>query len=103
MTPAALAGELAAGDRPLALLDVREPWEWEIARIDGSRLVPLGDLAARLGQLDSRTPIVTICHHGLRSAQARDLLSAAGFSGVRSLSGGIDEWARVVAPGMARY
>ena len=103
VTPAALAGELAAGDRPPALLDVREPWEWEIARIDGSRLVPLGDLAARLGQLDSRTPIVTICHHGLRSAQARDLLSAAGFSGVRSLSGGIDEWARVVAPGMARY
>ncbi|MGH7630907.1 MAG: molybdopterin-synthase adenylyltransferase MoeB [Gemmatimonadales bacterium] len=100
--PTSLAAELAAGDRP-TLLDVREPWEWEIARIEGSRLVPLGDLAARLGQLDSRTPLVTICHHGLRSAQARDLLRAAGFAGVRSLSGGIDEWARVVAPGMARY
>jgi adenylyltransferase/sulfurtransferase len=100
--PAALAAELAAG-RAAALLDVREPWEWEIARIEGSRLVPLGDLSAGLGQLDTRTPIVTICHHGLRSAQARDLLRAAGFSGVRSLSGGIDEWARVVAPGMARY
>ncbi len=101
--PASLAAELAAGDRRPALLDVREPWEWEIARIEGSRLLPLGDLAARLGQLDTRMPIVTICHHGLRSAQARDLLRAAGFAGVRSLSGGIDEWARVVAPGMARY
>ena len=102
ITPAALAAELAAGTRP-ALLDVREPWEWEIARIDGSRLLPLGDLSAWLGQLDTRAPIVTICHHGLRSAQARDLLAAAGFSGVRSLSGGIDEWARTVAPEMARY
>ncbi len=101
--PAALAAELAAGPRPPTLLDVREPWEWEIARIDGSRLVPLGDLSARLAQLDTRTPIVTICHHGHRSAQARELLRAAGFAGVRSLSGGIDEWARIVEPGMARY
>ncbi|HET8622285.1 MAG TPA: molybdopterin-synthase adenylyltransferase MoeB [Gemmatimonadales bacterium] len=102
VTPVALAAEFAAGPGP-ALLDVREPWEWEIARIDGSRLVPLGDLPARLEQLDARTPIVTICHHGARSAQARDFLKAAGFGGVRSLSGGIDEWARTVAPGMARY
>ena len=102
VTPVALAAEFAAGPAP-ALLDVREPWEWEIARIDGSRLVPLGDLPARLEQLDARTPIVTICHHGARSAQARDFLKAAGFGGVRSLSGGIDEWARTVAPGMARY
>jgi adenylyltransferase/sulfurtransferase len=85
------------------LVDVREPWEWEIARIDGSRLLPLGDLPARLGQLDTRAPIVTICHHGLRSAQARDLLKAAGFGGVRSLAGGIDEWARTVDQEMARY
>jgi adenylyltransferase/sulfurtransferase len=102
VAPAALVEELAQGAGP-TLVDVREPWEWEIARIDGSRLVPLSDLADRLAQLDTRTPIVTICHHGLRSAQARDLLAAAGFSGVRSLAGGIDEWARTVAPGMARY
>jgi molybdopterin/thiamine biosynthesis adenylyltransferase/rhodanese-related sulfurtransferase len=100
--PAALAAELAGGGQA-ALLDVREPWEWEIARIEGSRLVPLGQLPEKLGQLDTRTQIVTICHHGLRSAQARDLLQAAGFSGVRSLAGGIDEWARVVEPRMARY
>jgi adenylyltransferase/sulfurtransferase len=103
VAPAALTRELDTGSRPPILLDVREPWEWEIARIEGSRLVPLGELATRLGQLDTRTPIVTICHHGLRSSHARDLLRAAGFTGVRSLSGGIDEWARTVAPGMPRY
>jgi adenylyltransferase/sulfurtransferase len=103
VAPAALASELEAAQRPPVLLDVREPWEWEIARIHGSRLLPLGDLATRLSQLDTRMPIVTICHRGLRSAQARDLLRAAGFAGVRSLSGGIDEWARTVDPAIARY
>jgi molybdopterin/thiamine biosynthesis adenylyltransferase/rhodanese-related sulfurtransferase len=102
VTPEALARELAAGESPL-LLDVRQPWEWEIARIEGSRLVPLGDLATRLREVDTRAAIVTICHHGLRSAQARDLLRAAGYTQVRSLAGGIDDWARVVEPGMARY
>ena len=102
VTPTDLAGELSAGD-PVLLLDVRQAWEWEIARIDGSRLVPLGDLAGRIGEVDTRASVITICHHGLRSAQARDLLRAAGFSRVRSLAGGIDEWARVVDPGMARY
>ena len=100
--PEELARELAAGESPL-LLDVRQPWEWEIARIEGSRLVPLGDLASRLREVDTRAAIVTICHHGLRSAQARELLRAAGYSRVRSLAGGIDDWARVVEPGMARY
>jgi molybdopterin/thiamine biosynthesis adenylyltransferase/rhodanese-related sulfurtransferase len=102
VTPEKLARELAAGECPL-LLDVRQPWEWEIARIEGSRLVPLGDLATRLREVDTRAPIVTICHHGPRSAQARDLLTAAGYTRVRSLAGGIDDWARVVEPGMARY
>jgi adenylyltransferase/sulfurtransferase len=102
VTPEKLVRELAAGESPL-LLDVRQPWEWEIARIEGSRLVPLGDLATRLREVDTRAAIVTICHHGLRSAQARDLLRAAGYTRVRSLAGGIDDWARVVEPGMARY
>jgi molybdopterin/thiamine biosynthesis adenylyltransferase/rhodanese-related sulfurtransferase len=102
VTPEKLAGELASGE-PVLLLDVRQPWEWEIARIEGSRLVPLVDLATRLREVDTRAPIVTICHHGLRSGQARDLLRAAGYTRVRSLAGGIDDWAKVVEPGMARY
>ena len=102
VTPQALAAELGTGE-PVLLLDVRQPWEWEIARIEGSRLVPLADLPGRLEEVDTRAPIVTICHHGSRSAQARDLLQAAGYTRVRSLTGGIDEWARVVEPEMARY
>ncbi len=98
-----LAAELRETRRALALVDVREPWEWEIAHIQGSSLVPLGELAGRLAELDPRAEVVTICHHGLRSLQARDLLRAAGFPRVRSLSGGIDEWAREVDSGMARY
>jgi len=85
------------------VLDVREPWEWEIARIPESVLVPLGELANRLADVDPRGEIVTVCHHGARSAQAGELLKAAGFGRVRSLKGGIDEWAREIEPGMARY
>ena len=85
------------------VLDVREPWEWEIARIPESVLVPLGELANRLADVDPRGEIVTVCHHGARSAQAGELLKAAGFGRVRSLKGGIDEWAREIEPEMARY
>ncbi|HSE28328.1 MAG TPA: molybdopterin-synthase adenylyltransferase MoeB [Gemmatimonadales bacterium] len=100
--PAALAGEIAAGGQPL-LLDVREPWEWEVVHLEGALHVPLGDLPSRLGDLDPREPIVTLCHHGVRSRRAQELLTAAGFSGVRNLAGGIDAWAEEVEPGMARY
>jgi adenylyltransferase/sulfurtransferase len=102
VTPAELAAELAAGARVL-VLDVRQPWEWEIGRIEGSRLLPLGELPNRLGELDPHADIVTVCHHGLRSRQARDILRGAGFPRVRNLSGGVDEWAQVVAPDMPRY
>jgi adenylyltransferase/sulfurtransferase len=87
----------------LQVVDVREPWEWEIARIGGASLLPLGELPGRLAEVDPRAEIVTVCHHGLRSLQARDLLRAAGFTRVRSLAGGIDQWAEEVEPGMTRY
>jgi molybdopterin/thiamine biosynthesis adenylyltransferase/rhodanese-related sulfurtransferase len=103
VSAAALAGELRSGGRRTVLIDVREPWEWEIARIEGSALVPLGQLPSRLAQLDPHGDVVTICHRGQRSLQAREILRAAGFPRVRSLAGGIDEWARTVEPGMARY
>jgi adenylyltransferase/sulfurtransferase len=102
VTPQALVRELGGGDRRL-LLDVREPWEWELVHIDGSVLVPLGELPGRLRELDPHASVVTICHRGMRSLQARDLLRAAGFADVRSLAGGIDEWASEVDPTMARY
>jgi molybdopterin/thiamine biosynthesis adenylyltransferase/rhodanese-related sulfurtransferase len=96
-----LFGRLAGSDGPL-VVDVREPWEWEIAHIEGSRLVPLGELADRLRELDPRAEIVTVCHKGQRSLMAQQLLQGAGFQ-ARSLTGGIDAWAAEVEPGMARY
>lgn len=84
------------------VVDVREPWEWDIARIEGSRLVPLGDLPGRLAELDPRSDIVTVCHKGKRSLTAQQLLQGAGFR-ARSLEGGIDAWAEEAEPGMARY
>ena len=90
------------GEPPPLVVDVREPWEWEIARIRGSRLVPLGQLAARLGELDPRADLVTVCHKGTRSLMAQELLQGAGFR-ARSLAGGIDAWATEVDEGMARY
>jgi sulfur-carrier protein adenylyltransferase/sulfurtransferase len=97
-----LAREMSGGLPPV-LIDVREPYEWEIGHIEGARLVPLGDLRKRLGELDPHARIVTYCHHGMRSFQALELLLSAGFSNVRSLEGGIDAWAREVDPAMARY
>jgi adenylyltransferase/sulfurtransferase len=105
------AGEVTAreldaarrADPALILLDVREPFEFQIARIDGARLIPLGELPRRLDELDARARIVTYCHRGVRSARARDILAAAGFADVRHLRGGIDAWARDVEPLMARY
>lgn len=93
---------LLGGNLAPLVVDVREPWEWEIAHLEGSRLVPLGELPGRLGELDPRAEIVTLCHRGQRSLMAQELLQGAGFR-VRSLAGGIDAWAEMVGAGMARY
>lgn len=109
--PAAASGssitarELAAvpsDERPL-LLDVREPHEAELAALPGAVLIPLGDLSARLDELDRARPVVVYCHLGVRSARALEILRAAGFSHARHLAGGIDAWSRTVDPAVARY
>ena len=87
----------------LVVLDVREPHEAAIARIDGARLIPLGELPARLTELDGHAEIVTHCHHGVRSLRALELLKGAGFAKVRSLQGGIDAWSVAVDPEVPRY
>src|SRR3954447_7546318 len=87
----------------LVLIDVREPHEWDIAHIEGARLIPLGQLPERLGELDGQAELVTHCHHGARSMKALQVLKGAGFGRVRSLAGGIDAWADRVEVGMARY
>ncbi len=97
-----LAAALKGADLPL-IVDVREQWEWEVGHLPGSRHIPLGDLAARIGELDTRREIVTLCHHGMRSLAARELLMGAGFSRVKSLAGGIDRWAEEVDGNVGRY
>lgn len=98
----ALARELGSTAAPL-LVDVREPWEFEIAHLPESRLIPLGELPARLAELPADRELVTLCHHGIRSMTARALLQRAGFAKVRSLAGGVDAWAQGVDPAMRRY
>jgi rhodanese-related sulfurtransferase len=85
------------------LLDVREPFEWDICHLDEAVLIPLGELPGRLGELDGHHEIVTYCHHGIRSMRVLEILRAAGFSRVRSLRGGIHAWAEDVEPQMSRY
>jgi rhodanese-related sulfurtransferase len=94
---------LAAQAAPVALVDVREPWEFDVCRIDGSRLIPLSQLPARLAELDPARPTLVVCHHGVRSLRAAAFLEHCGFEDVVNLSGGIDAWARTVDPGMAVY
>lgn len=102
VTPTDLRARLDRGD-DLQLVDVREPDEWELCRIAGSQLVPLGDLPTKLAEIDPTRPCVCICHHGVRSLHAALALARLGYRDVHNLSGGIDRWAREVDPSMTRY
>ncbi len=96
ITPRELKERLDAGDRP-ELLDVREPWEFDLARIEGSRLIPMGQLAERISELDPAAKTVVICHHGNRSAYVTQALAGAGFANVLNLEGGLDAYSDVDA------
>ncbi len=92
----------AGREKPL-LLDVREPWEFEKARIEGARLVPMGQVPARLGELDAQAEVVAICHHGGRSQQVAMFLEKNGFKRVHNLVGGVDAWSRNVDAAVPLY
>lgn len=94
---------LSRQPEPVTLLDVREPWEFALCRMDGSVHVPLAQLPSRLGELDPARPTVVICHHGVRSLHAGLFLERQGFADVVNLRGGIDGWARRLDPAMAVY
>ncbi len=92
----------AARDKPL-LLDVREAWEWDTARIEGSRHIPMREVPARLAEVDPQREVVAICHHGGRSQQVAMFLEKNGFSKVHNLQGGLDAWSRTVDPAVPLY
>ncbi|PYL84174.1 MAG: molybdenum cofactor biosynthesis protein MoeB [Verrucomicrobia bacterium] len=87
----------------IQLIDVREPFEFEIARIDGAKLIPLGQLADRLHELKQNGQTVVHCHTGMRSAQAVQMLRQTGFTNVYNLEGGIDAWANEIDPAVQKY
>jgi rhodanese-related sulfurtransferase len=104
ITASDLAAKLADG-KPggLVLLDVREPWEHATARIEGSSLMPMGEIPSRFQELDPDAHIVTICHAGVRSMNAAVWLRNQGLENVQSLRGGIDAWSREVDAKVPRY
>ena len=89
-------------DKPV-LLDVREPWEWQAARIEGAQHIPMREVPARVGEIDRDREVVAICHHGGRSQQVAMFLEKNGFAKVHNLQGGVDAWSRTVDPAVPLY
>jgi rhodanese-related sulfurtransferase len=97
-----LKARLDRGEK-LLLLDVREPWEHQLARLEGSVLIPLREIQSRNGEIDSEAEIVVLCHHGVRSMMALNYLRQQGFKKLKNLAGGIDAWSLLVDPRIPRY
>ena len=102
MSPHELKRRMDSGES-FKLIDVREPFEYEIARIDGAKLIPLGEISERLGELCEEQTIVVHCHSGKRSAEAARLLQQRGFANVYNLEGGIDAWSDQIDPNVPKY
>ena len=95
---------LREGSQPIILIDVREPWEFQAAHIEGSLQMPMGEVPARAHQeLDPDAHIVVVCHHGVRSLNVTHWLRQQGFESVQSMRGGIDAWSKQVDPKVPTY
>lgn len=95
---------LDAADRQNpVLVDVRQPWEFDVCRIDGSKPVPMSSIPARFMELDRNAETVVICHHGARSYQVCMFLEQQGFTNLYNLYGGVAAWAQQVDPAMPTY
>jgi rhodanese-related sulfurtransferase len=97
--------QLQANGQPVYLLDVRQPWEHEIAALPGSQLIPLLELPVRIDEVKppEGALVVVYCHHGIRSLHGAGLLAEHGLARVSSLAGGIEAWAQQVDPQVPRY
>ena len=85
------------------LLDVRQPWEFDVCKIDNSILVPMSQIPGGIDSLDTDRETVVICHHGIRSRSVGQYLEKAGFKNIINLSGGVAQWAKTVDNQMSTY
>ena len=102
ITPQSLKARLDKPGAPL-LLDVRQDWETQLARLPNAVHIPIEEIEQRAEELNPEDDIVVYCHQGVRSAAVAEYLRSLGFKSVQNLSGGLDLWARTVDPGMRRY
>ena len=100
--PEELKKRLDAGEKPI-LLDVREPWEFSICKIEGSVNISMSEPEKLINELNANDEIIAICHHGMRSFQVCNYLETNGFNKVLNLDGGIDSWAKTIDIDMTQY
>ncbi|MDJ0919318.1 MAG: rhodanese-like domain-containing protein [Woeseiaceae bacterium] len=102
LTPGEFVNKRESGEL-WQLLDVREPWEIEIASVKDCLAIPMAEVPRRIGELDLKAPIAVLCHSGFRSASIAVWLSENGADTVANISGGIDAWAMTVDKTLSRY
>lgn len=102
-SPTQVVQHLENAETECVLLDVREPWEFDICRIENSINLPMGQIVNKLDELDKNLQYIVICHHGVRSLQVAMYLSRNGFTNIINLQGGVDAWARDVDIHMPVY
>lgn len=95
--------ELLTHAENVLFVDVRERWEYDTTHIEGSTLIPLGEIPANLARLERAEQVVCFCHRGMRSLDAAVWLRSQGVEDACSMTGGIDRWSTDVDPGVARY
>ena len=100
--PCEVKQRLESGEK-LLLVDVREQWEYDLCRLPGAKLVPLGTLPSNLSVFEQASEVIVYCHHGRRSLDATVWLRQQGVESARSMAGGIERWSREVDPSVPRY
>jgi len=103
LTVRELHARLASPGNPPVILDVREHWELAICALPGATHISMGQIPARLDELDPQRETVVVCHHGIRSQRVAAFLENRGFTRLYNLRGGVDAWAREIDPAMHTY
>lgn len=100
--PLQVKQQLDRGEK-MILVDVREPWEYQLCKIAGALLIPMGSIPANLQALDTGEDVICYCHHGMRSLDVAVWLRGQGIENAKSLNGGIERWSLEVDPSVTRY